>query len=409
MVSVEHQSHSTQKMGRRKKIPSQYLDQQKFELKIPEFPKEGVKEIIRCGFMKWTFSFNNKQIDHEYIMKKLKSRQKVRKKYAKGKDKKRASKWRKARQGFLLSAECEPDSVNMQPNPNLSFPRWRVNAMIVPNWKESQNDGSSCLERKRRRIKEIDRGWLFTNKVIWHGIKHYPPLACRRQENVLSIKLRVLRIRSFGPTAFVPNDEETLSKICLNAGDEHIYVERALLEFHSPILLEHIKDGIGTSKRNAINLESRFKPSLVKLAIRVVGFHSEFYVLNIPELLDFATTYGFHTLLRLVERKLVTKRCQKLCTAKKLNLAYQHRLYGFIYALSKKINKPTVIKRHLRMKDLPTKFKELLKRRMTEIETQVSGIEAKSKERRERKRQRREKKMKCDGLNKGVKKLKISA
>uniref|UniRef100_A0A914H9G8 ubiquitinyl hydrolase 1 n=1 Tax=Globodera rostochiensis TaxID=31243 RepID=A0A914H9G8_GLORO len=267
MVSVEHQSHSTQKMGRRKKIPLQYLDQQKFELKIPEFPKEGVKEIIRCGFMKWTFSFNNKQIDHEYIMKKLKSRQKVRKKYAKGKDKKRASKWRKARQGFLLSAECEPDSENMQHNPNLSFPRWKVNAMIVPNWKESQNDASSLL--------------------------------------------------------------------------------------------------------------------------------------NIPELLDFATTYGFHTLLRLVERKLVTKRCEKLCTAKKLNLAYQHRLYGFIYALSKKINKPTEIKRHLRMKDLPTQFKELLKRRMAKIETRVSDIEAKSKERREQKRQRREKKRKCDGLNKG--------
>ncbi|KAL3088300.1 hypothetical protein niasHT_023860 [Heterodera trifolii] len=412
MSSAKTQSDSTKKIIKRKKIPSKYLDQLKFELDVPaaECITSNVQKTVICGFFKWTFSLINLQKDHEYIKKKLKSRQNARRKYARKKEKKRAAKLRKPRQGFLLSAECEPDSENTEGNPKLAVSRWKVNAMIVPNWKKSNLEER---KEKRRRVKETDRGWLFTDKVSWHGIKHFSPLAFRLQKNVFVIKLRVLRISSLNPTAFGPDLAEGPFKICLNIGNEQIYVERTFLEFHSTILPALINGGKGTSKQNPIRLENRFKPSLVKLAFRVVGLKSAFYVSNIPELLDFATTYGFHSLLHMVEQRLVTKTCAKLQIGTKLDLAYKHRMNGLIVAVAKRINKPTEIERHLEMKNVPAQFKTMLRRKMEAIRARVFEIGAKSKEKRERKKEKREKrKSKKDAGNaevkNGLKKLKLS-
>lgn len=419
--------------GLLQKNKNNFMDYLTFELDLAAGVTGVVTKELTCGYFDWTFSFffNNEDNSLKFFKteqypsieqtakqsKGYKSRKKRRLKklllirghLKKTKKTKRCSiageyrsgnarrfvQWKK-KKSFLLFAKCQPNPICKVDIHGQNISNWGLVASFKTVWKGSKRDTQQVYGKKRPCV---FNSLLPAAPIRSYGLKRF------KKSQTLIVHMWVNRIRTIGLIPLLNFDHELPDKlsVCLLCDKEYFHVNKTKLAMYSPVFHQKIfNEGLGDNLKNPIKIVDRFKPSIVRLALKAIFvLNARIPCLNVNKLLDFAKEYKITAILNIIEDSLINSRkCKHFNYQQKIELAYKYGLDGLKNNFCQLNNSFELIETNLNIETLHPEFKDQLKRKLA----CMRAAEAAGLARINEKKQERSRKRNANKLNKNAKK-----
>lgn len=397
-----------------------FMDYVTFELNIPVNMTGIVTKELSCGFFDWTFSFffndennssnffktdenhpNPKKAAKGYLrrkrklkkllmvggrVKKLKKLQRSRKAggYVSGSSR-RFIQWKK-KKAWLLFAKCQPNpicSVDLHGN---NVYNWGLVASFKIVWKGSKRDTQQTFGKKRPAV--------FSSLLPAAPIRCYSSKRFRKSQTLI-VHMWVNKIKTIGLVPPLKFDQELPNKLsaCIRCGKVNFHVSKIKLAMFSLVFRQKIFDEkLGDDLKNPIKIEERFKPPIVRLALKTIfDINARIHCLLVDKLLDFAKEYKISSILKNIEDSLINSRkCKHFNYQQKIELAYKYGLDDLKNNFCQLNNSIELIEKNLNIVTLHSEFKDQLKRKLACMKAaEKAGLARINERKQERARKRK--------------------